>query len=69
MRNNAIVSQIQLKKRLFFASKVNFNEKNINSVIFAFYVSISSRAEYSSEKNYFGFIWTETGIYDGSTTE
>ena len=56
MRNNATMSQIQLKKRLFFASKVNFNEKNINSVIFAFYVSISSRAEYSSEKNYFGFI-------------
>ena len=69
MRNNAIVSQIQLKKRLFFASKVNFNEKNINSVIFAFYVSISSRAKYSSEKNYFEFIWIETGIYDGSTTE
>ena len=69
MRNNAIVSQIQLKKRLFFASKVNFNEKSINSVIFAFYVSISSRAKYSSEKNYFEFIWTETGIYDGSATE
>lgn len=56
MRNNATMSQIRLKKRLFFASKVNFNEKNINSVIFAFYVSISSRAKYSSEKNYFEFI-------------